>query len=90
MNGANIGVDQDEYNANGGAFKEYNLGPLTVPVAGNYTFKFNATGRNARSSGYIAVGGMKLATVSTRFLATHPPGTLNASGAALHGTRRIR
>ena len=56
VNGANVGAAQDEYNANGsGVFKEYDLGPATFSAAGNYTFKFSATGHNASSSGYTVV-----------------------------------
>jgi hypothetical protein len=56
VNGANVGAAQDEYNANsGGVFKEYDVGPATFSTAGNYTFKFSATGHNASSSGYTVV-----------------------------------
>jgi len=56
VNGTNVGAAQDEYNANSsGVFKEYDLGPATFTAAGNYTFKFTATSRNASSSGYTVV-----------------------------------
>ena len=53
VNGSNLGPTEDEYNANGnGVFHEYDLGNLTFPSAGNYSFKFTVTGRNSGSSGY--------------------------------------
>ncbi len=53
VNGANVGPTEDEYNANGnGVFYEYDLGPLNFSAPGNYSFKFNVTGRNSKSSGY--------------------------------------
>jgi len=56
VNGVNVGAAQDEYNSNtGGVFKEYDLGTTAFSAAGNYTFKFTATGKNASSSGYTVV-----------------------------------
>jgi hypothetical protein len=53
VNGANAGPTEDEYNFNGnGVFQEYDLGNLTFATAGNYSFKFTATGHNSHSSGY--------------------------------------
>lgn len=56
VNGVNVGAGQDEYNANGnGVFVEYDAGLVTLPAAGNYTFKFTAVGHNASSTGYTVV-----------------------------------
>ena len=53
VNSANVGPAEDEYNANGnGVFHEYDLGNMTFPSAGNYSFKFTVTGHNSSSSGY--------------------------------------
>jgi hypothetical protein len=53
VNGTNAGPAEDEYSANGnGVFQEYDLGAVTFPTAGNYSFKFTVTGHNASSSGY--------------------------------------
>jgi hypothetical protein len=53
VNGTNVGPTEDEYSANGnGVFQEYDLGNVTFPASGNYSFKFMVTGRNASSSGY--------------------------------------
>jgi hypothetical protein len=56
VNGVNLGPGQDEYNPNGaGVFAEYDLGTVTLSAAGNYAFKFLATGKNANSTGYTVV-----------------------------------
>jgi len=53
INGTNAGPTEDEYNSNGnGVFQEYDLGSVTLPTAGNYSFKFTVTGHNPSSSGY--------------------------------------
>ena len=53
VNGSNLGPTEDEYSANGnGVFHEFDLGNVTFPSAGNYSFKFTVTGRNSSSSGY--------------------------------------
>jgi hypothetical protein len=53
VNGANVGPTEDEYNANGGGvFQEFDIGNVTIPTAGNYSFKFTVTGHNSASSGY--------------------------------------
>jgi hypothetical protein len=53
VNGANVGPTEDEYSANGdGVFQEYDLGNVTFPAPGNYSFKFTVIGRNSSSSGY--------------------------------------
>src|SRR5216683_5823334 len=52
-NGANVGGAQDEYQATGsGAFIVTDLGNFNFSAAGNYSFKFAVTGKNAASSGY--------------------------------------
>ena len=54
VNGANLGPPTDQYSNNGGGvFKEFDMGPVTLSAAGNYTFKFAVTGHNAASSGYL-------------------------------------
>jgi hypothetical protein len=54
VNGANMGPPTDQYSNNGnGVFKEFDMGLVTLSSAGNYTFKFTVTGRNAASSGYL-------------------------------------
>ena len=53
VNGTNVGPTEDEYSANGdGVFQEYDLGNVTFPAPGNYSFKFTVIGRNSSSSGY--------------------------------------
>jgi len=41
----------DQYNA-GQALTSFNLGTFNFATAGNYSFKFRVTGKNAASSGY--------------------------------------
>ncbi len=54
VNGVNVGPPTDQYSNNtAGFFKEFDMGPVTVSAAGNYTFKFAVTGHNAASSGYL-------------------------------------
>jgi hypothetical protein len=53
VNGTNAGPTEDEYSANGnGVFQEYDLGSVTFPAPGNYSFKFTVIGHNSSSSGY--------------------------------------
>lgn len=53
VNGTNVGPPTDQYSNNGGGvFKEFDMGPVTISAAGNYTFKFTVTGHNAASSSY--------------------------------------
>ncbi len=53
VNGTNVGPTEDEYSTNGdGVFQEYDLGNVTFPAPGNYSFKFTVIGRNSSSSGY--------------------------------------
>jgi hypothetical protein len=53
INGANVGVAQDEYQTTGsGAFIVTDLGNFNFAAAGNYAFKFTVTGKNASSSGF--------------------------------------
>jgi hypothetical protein len=53
VNGTNVGQTEDEYSANGdGVFQEYDLGNVTFPAPGNYSFKFTVIGHNSSSSGY--------------------------------------
>ncbi|HET7105977.1 MAG TPA: Ig-like domain-containing protein, partial [Candidatus Acidoferrum sp.] len=51
INGTNVGVPADEYAALD-SYAVVDLGNFTFPAAGNYSFKFTVTGRNANSSGY--------------------------------------
>jgi hypothetical protein len=54
INGTNVGSPQDEYtnNASAGAYAVFNVGTFNFPAAGNYTFKFTVSGKNAASAGY--------------------------------------
>jgi hypothetical protein len=53
VNGSNVGGPQDEYQAtDSGAFIVTDLGTFNFSTAGNYSFKFAVTGKNAASSGY--------------------------------------
>jgi hypothetical protein len=53
VNGTSVGPTEDEYSANGdGVFQEYDLGNVTFPAPGNYSFKFTVIGHNCSSSGY--------------------------------------
>lgn len=54
VNGMNVGPATDQYTNNAsGVFKEFDMGSVTLSAAGNYTFKFAVTGRNAASSGFL-------------------------------------
>jgi hypothetical protein len=53
INDIKVGPPEDKYSANGdGVFQEYDLGNVTFPAAGNYSFKFTVIGHNSGSSGY--------------------------------------
>ena len=53
VNGTNVGPTEDEYSANAnGVFQEFDLGNVTFPTPGNYSFKFTVIGHNSSSSGY--------------------------------------
>ncbi|HXM65052.1 MAG TPA: fibronectin type III domain-containing protein [Terriglobales bacterium] len=53
VNGTNVGPTEDEYNANAnGVFQEFDLGNMTFPTPGNYSFKFTVIGHDSSSSGY--------------------------------------
>lgn len=53
VGGVNVGPVVDQYNANtNGIWKEFDVGNVTLPAAGNYQFMFTVTGKNASSSGY--------------------------------------
>jgi hypothetical protein len=51
VNGTNVGPATDQYAATP-AFLSYDVGTFNFATAGNYSFKFTATGKNAASSGY--------------------------------------
>jgi hypothetical protein len=53
VNGTNVGPTEDEYSANGnGVFQEFDLGKVTFPAPGNYSFKFTVIEHNSSSSEY--------------------------------------
>jgi hypothetical protein len=53
VNGTNVGPTEDEYSANAnGVFQEFDLGNMTFPTPGNYSFKFTVIGHDSSSSGY--------------------------------------
>ena len=51
INGTNVGATFDQYSATEG-YATHDYGNFTFPTAGNYSFKFTVTGKNASSSGY--------------------------------------
>ncbi len=51
INGTNVGPVVDQYNASE-TLTSFNLGTFNFATAGNYSFKFTVTGKNAASSGY--------------------------------------
>jgi len=51
INGTNVGAPADEYAALD-SYAVIDLGNFNFPAAGNYSFRFTVTGRNAQSSGY--------------------------------------
>ena len=51
INGTNFGALLDQYAASE-AYAVVDYGKFTFPAAGNYSFKFTVTGKNASSQGY--------------------------------------
>lgn len=51
INGTNVGAPQDQY-APCCTYVTYDLGNYNFATAGNYSFKFTVTGKNASSTGY--------------------------------------
>ncbi|OCT13093.1 hypothetical protein A8709_20295 [Paenibacillus pectinilyticus] len=51
VNGTNLGSTVDQYAAASG-YAESNLGTVTISAAGNQTFRFTVTGKNASASTY--------------------------------------
>jgi hypothetical protein len=52
INGANTGPTSDQYAANDTTYGFFNLGTFNFATAGNYSFKFTVTGKNASSTSY--------------------------------------
>jgi hypothetical protein len=52
VNGVNVGPTQDEYMNTGGTYAVLDVGTVTISTAGNQSFKFTVTGKNAASSGF--------------------------------------
>jgi hypothetical protein len=52
VNGVNVGAPQDEYLNTVGTYAVLDVGSVTISTAGNQTFKFTVTGKNAASSGF--------------------------------------
>jgi len=52
VNGVNVGAPQDEYLNTGGAYAVLDAGNVTISSAGNQSFTFTVTGKNAASSGF--------------------------------------
>jgi len=64
IDGVNQGAVQDEYGS--GIFVEADLGNVTLSTAGNHSFKFTVTGKNASSVGYsLNFDRIKLTSVSS-------------------------
>ena len=51
IDGTNVGLPVDEYNPSE-TYANYDLGLITIPVAGRHSFKFTVTGRNPLSQDY--------------------------------------
>ncbi len=51
INGTNVGATLDQYAATD-SYASFDYGNFTFPTAGNYSFKFTVTGKNASSSNY--------------------------------------
>jgi len=51
INGTAVGANLDQYAATD-SYATFDYGSFTFPAAGNYSFKFTVTGKNASSSGY--------------------------------------
>jgi hypothetical protein len=52
INGTNVGTAIDQYAAGFGTYAVFDLGNYNFTTAGNYSFKFTVTGKNASSSDY--------------------------------------
>ncbi|NOT95702.1 MAG: glycoside hydrolase family 16 protein [Nitrospira sp.] len=52
VNGAPVGVPFDSYNVGPGDYQNPNIGSYNFATAGNYTFRFTITGKNAASTAY--------------------------------------
>jgi hypothetical protein len=52
VNGVNVGPTQDEYMNTGGTYAALDVGTVTISSAGNQSFNFTVTGKNAASSGF--------------------------------------
>ena len=52
INGTNVGAAQDRYVPCCGTYVTYDLGNYNFATAGNYSFKFTVTGKNASSTSY--------------------------------------
>jgi hypothetical protein len=52
INGTNVGAAQDQYAPCCGTYVTYDLGNYNFATAGNYSFKFTVTGKNASSTDY--------------------------------------
>jgi Chitobiase/beta-hexosaminidase C-terminal domain/Legume lectin domain len=62
VDGVNVGTPVDEYNP-GETYANYDLGPLVIGAAGNHSFTFTVTGRDATSTGFsIAFDDLRLDT----------------------------
>jgi hypothetical protein len=53
VNGVNVGPAEDQYSA-ADAFQEFDVGSVTIATAGNQSFTFTITGKNAASVGFPA------------------------------------
>jgi hypothetical protein len=51
VNGTNVGPAEDQY-VSSSAWKEFDIGNVTLSSAGNQPFKFTVVGKNSASSGY--------------------------------------
>ena len=51
IDGTKVGPTADEYSANE-TLGTFDVGPILIPAAGNHSFKFTVTGRNASSTDY--------------------------------------
>ncbi len=54
IDGVNLGAPQDGYsNVSGGSLTDLDIGAINIKTAGNHTFTFTVTGKNASSTGYV-------------------------------------
>jgi len=51
IDGIKVGTAQDEYSATE-KYVDFDMGPIVISTAGNHSFKFTVTGRNAASTDY--------------------------------------